>query len=450
MKHPGKQGTIHARAVAVLACLVLLFFSGPLYSQAGTENVDASEPVGEATETVSAPCKPSGDGEQAGGEGAEGQEGCAMGTFELLPGESRQELSNEVSENTQDARTLRSLLLGRSYTFFGRIEPEYAAYFNGVLDDDDEFHLRRVRAGAVGVLSDRLSYKAEFDLTDGSNSFSDFYLKWDTNLLGTLTVGNQRVAQNLSAMTGALSLLFMERPLPVTTFSLGRRLGVSQDLYFRRFGVHAVAFTSDPNNDAGKYGGSLRVITNPIRSDGGIAHVGFSLVRERMDRDARYRTRPESHATDIRLVDTGDYSDVEYQDILGIEIAGAVGSMTGRIEGFASRWERENSKDSEFYGAYVEVGRFLTGQEFRYRDGKFVRPKFEEGTRAWEAGVRASWVDLDDDEVRGGEQYNLGLALNWYPRRNFRVQFNLIYYDVSRDMGDENGWIAQSRVQFNW
>jgi phosphate-selective porin OprO/OprP len=251
-------------------------------------------------------------------------------------------------------------------------------------------------------------------------------------------------------MTGALSLLFMERPLPVSTFSLGRRLAVSQDLYFNRFGVHAVFFTRDPNNDAGKYGASVRVITNPIRSNGGVAHLGFSLVRETLDKETRYRTRPESHVTNIRLVDTGEYLDVEHRNILGVELAGARGGFTARLEGFVSQWERVDSRENEFYGAYLELGHFLTGQEFRYRDGKFVRPQIENGARAWEVGVRVSWVDLDDQDVRGGIQKNLGFALNWYPRRNVRAQFNLIYYDAARDAGDENGWIAQTRIQLNW
>ena len=429
--------------------LALAAGAGAVYAQDPGPDVAADDEVDVAEEITVDPCAPP-SGEEAAGTGSVDDADCQTGAFDLLPSEQRQELSDEISENTQDAVTLRRILLGRSYTFFGRIEPEYAAYFNGVLEDEDDIELRRVRAGIVGVLSDRVSYKGEFDLTDGANNFSDFYLKWDTTRFGSLTIGNQRVAQNLSAMTGATSLLFMERPLPVATFSLARRLAISQDLYFNKFGVHGVFFTQDPNNDAGKYGASVRVITNPIRSDGGIAHLGFSLVHEKMDRAARYRTRPESHVTDIRLVDTGDYSDVNYQSILGVEVAGALGGFTGRLEGFASRWDRENSVENTFYGAYLEIGHFFTGQEFRYRDGKFVRPKIAEGERAWEAGIRASWVDLDDGEVQGGIQKNLGLALNWYPRSNLRAQFNLIYYDAERDTGDETGWIAQTRVQLSW
>lgn len=379
-----------------------------------------------------------------------GDQGCEPAPPEPVPQKNRQQISEDVAENTQDALSLRRLLLGRSYSFFGRVEPDYAAYFDGILEDEDGFELRRLRAGVVGVMSDKISYKGELDLTDGSNNFSDFYMQWDTDRFGSFRIGNQRVAQNLSAMTGSLSLLFMERPLPVTTFSLARRLAISNEFYFTKFGVHGVIFTKDPNNDAGKYGASLRVIVNPVRSSGGVAHLGFSLVREKMDREARYRTRPESHVTNIWLVDTGGFADVDYQNIAGVEFAGAKGALSGRIEAFASRWERAGSRENDFFGAYIEIGRFLTGQDFRYVDGKFVRPQIEAGSRAWELGFRASWVDLNDGEVRGGEQKNLGLALNFYGRRGFRAMFNVIYYDAKRDVGDEEGWFAQGRAQLSW
>ena len=86
-------------------------------------------------------------------------ETCESQNAEQQSDLSKQELATEITENTQNALTLKELLLGRSYKFFGRIEPEYAAYFKGVLEDQDGFDLRRLRVGIVGVLSDTLSYK---------------------------------------------------------------------------------------------------------------------------------------------------------------------------------------------------------------------------------------------------------------------------------------------------
>jgi hypothetical protein len=102
---------------------------------------------------------------------------CETIPDEHPPEGNRQEISEDVSENIQNAQSLKRLLLGRSYAFYGRIEPEYAAYQNGVLKDEDGFDVRRVRVGMVGELSDKLSYKGEVDLTDKTNSISDFYLK---------------------------------------------------------------------------------------------------------------------------------------------------------------------------------------------------------------------------------------------------------------------------------
>jgi phosphate-selective porin OprO/OprP len=241
----------------------------------------------------------------------------------------------------------------------------------------------------------------------------------------------------------------MEEPLPVTAFSLSRRLAVSYDHDWRRFGMHGMFFTRDPNNDAGKYGWALRVFTKPVRGPSHIGHAGFSVVSEKMDREARYRTLPESNVTNIRLVDTGLYNDVQYRHVFGFELAGGVDSNYMKLELFRARWDRAGGRHNTFNGAYLELGRFLTGQHFNYQKGKFVRPLMEPGTRAWEAGLRISWVDLTDRAVRGGEQINVGAALNYYPRPGLRLQFNLLRFRTDSVAGDDRGWIAQAKIQFN-
>jgi phosphate-selective porin OprO/OprP len=436
-----------ARLILLLASILIFVQTGNLYAQ--DEVTGSTLPDGVAVTDCSDRSAEE-DPETTIAEGQQYTDPCQKPEEEPLPAENQQQLAEDIADNTQDAMTLRRLLLGRSYSFFGRLEAEYAGYLDGILEKEDGFQLRRARVGIVGVLTDTLSYKGELDVTDGSNNFSDFYLKWDGSRVGSLTIGNQRVSQNLSAMTGALSLIFMEYPLPVTTFSLARRLAVSLDRTFPRFGFHGMVFGTDPNNNAGKKGLAIRGFANPVRSDFDVTHVGVSFVREKMDRDIRYDTRPESNVTDIRLVDTGPYSEVDHQNTLGLEFAAGRGSTTLRVEGFASRWEHANSKNTDFYGAYLELGRFLTGQEFRYDHGRFMRPQVDEGVRAWEAGLRLSWVDLNDGDVRGGEQWNAGLAINYYHRQNIRAMFNVLYYSADRDPGDEKGWIVQTRIQLNW
>ncbi len=375
---------------------------------------------------------------------------CEQPTPETIQ-EARQEITARIAEDTQSANTLKTLLLGRNYIFFGRVELEYAAYSGDIPSSNNGTELRRLRVGIAGLATffDRLSYKLELDLTDGTNNFSDLYLQWDSLKHGSIRVGNQRVSQNLSAMTSSLSLLFMERPLPVTTFSLRRRLAVSYDLDRGRWGMHGMFFTRDPNNEAGKYGWAFRLITKPIRGPEQIGHFGVSLVSEKMDQEARYLTLPESHVTDFRLVDTGLFDDVQYQHTAGVEMAGGVGANSLRLELFRSRWERAAGRNNTFNGAYLEIGRFLTGQSFNYQKGKFVRPNLEQVAHAWEIGLRVSWVDLNDRDVRGGEQVNFGAALNYYRRPDLRFMLNLLRFRTDSVAGDDRGWILQARVQFN-
>ncbi len=398
------------------------------------------------------PCEPASDPQS--GEAASNQavprESCEQLSQEQME-EARQEIATEIAEGTQTAVSLKSLLLGRNYVFFGRVELDAAAYFGDIPSSENGGELRRLRVGIAGLATfvDSVSYKFELDLTDGTNNFSDIYVQWDLPKRGEIRVGNQTVSQNLSAMTSSLSHLFMEEPLPVAAFSLSRRLAVSYDHDWLRWGLHGMFFTRDPNNKAGKYGWAARVFTKPIRGTGRIGHVGLSMVSEKMDRGARYRTRPESHVTDIRLVDTGLFDDVQYQHVFGMEMAGGLGSNTMKLELFRSRWERERGRSNTFNGAYLELGHFLTGQQFNYVKGKFVRPIMEPGTHAWEIGLRASWLDLNDRDVRGGEQVNVGAALNYYRRPGLRFQFNVLHFRTDAVAGDDRGWIVQAKVQFN-
>ena len=362
----------------------------------------------------------------------------------------RGEASVAIAENTQGAFRLRDLLLGRQYRFFGRIEGDAAFYDVPVLTDDDGAELRRFRVGVAGLNPwlENVSYKLEFDLTDGSSSISSAYLAVDLGARGVVTIGNQRGSQSLSASTGSLSQLFMESPLPVEAFGIDKRVGVSWDRFTPRSGVHLLLFGRDLNSDAKHSGLAARGYWNPYRAGDTVWHVGASILREDISGDTRLRTRPESHVTGIRLADTGVHADVSSDHRLGLEIAGARRSFTTRFEFMLNHWKRDDGSRNRFRGAYLEGGYFFGGIPFRYRDGKFVRPNLAPGTVGWELAYRLSWLDLDDDDVRGGSQRNAGLALNIYPRPDLRAQFNLIH--VNSDVAGGDGWLFQGRLQFNW
>jgi phosphate-selective porin OprO/OprP len=374
---------------------------------------------------------------------------AAPGT-ESSPEEERQEASLAISENAQGAFLLRHLLLGRQFQLFGKLEGEIALYDIPTFIDQSGGDIRSFRVGIAGLNPwlETISYKLEFDLTDGDSSISSAYINADFGGLGFLTVGNQDGSQSLSASTGRLSQLFMESPLPIEAFGLGKRVGISYERHGERYGLYGLVFGRDLNTDAKHKGVAARAYYNPVRSRGGVWHLGLSLIRENIRDTARLSSRPESHVTDIKLVDTGNYEDVASDRRLGFELAGATGSLTTRAEVMLNHWKRLDGSRNRFKGAYIEGGYFLTGQPFRYVRGKFVRPQLDSSRSAWELAFRWSWLDLNDGDVEGGEERNLGLALNYYPRPDLRGQLNLIHVNSDRPASD--GWLLQGRLQFNW
>jgi phosphate-selective porin OprO/OprP len=345
----------------------------------------------------------------------------------------------------------------RGLIFFGRTELDFAYYSSGITRDDTGFRLRSLRVGLAKAFEYNLSVKAEIDLTDGDSNFADLYVRYRHKKYGLFTAGNQRVALTLVNQTSRISRTFMEESLPAEAFGLLRRLALGWDLHKPKGGVHVTLFGPDLNGSIGDSGFAGRGYFNPTRSRFSLFHVGASFVVENMDRKTRFFSHPESRVTSVRLVDTGIYGDVSKQKIGALEVAGAKESCFLRGEFFAATWDRKYDKDPVFRGFYVQASWILTGETFKYTQGKFVRVRPQNPRGAWEVAVRFSKVDLNDRGITGGEEKNLTVGVNWYaPGNQFRVMSNLIF--VSTDVplsgegekGNESPTIFQLRAQFHW
>jgi len=339
----------------------------------------------------------------------------------------------------------------RGLIFFGRTEVDYAQYSSGITKSDSGFRVRSLRAGLAKAFKHDLSVKAEVDLTDGDSNFADLYGRYRHKKYGLFTVGNQRVAQTLVNQTSRISRTFMEEPLPAEAFGLGRRLALGWDLNKPKGGVHMTLFGPDLNGSIGDSGFAGRVYFNPTRSRFALFHVGASFVLENMSRKTRFFSHPESRVTEERLVDTGVYDDVSEQRIAALEVAGSKDSMMFRAEFFRAKWDRNTSEDPVFKGFYAQVAWVWSGETYKYTQGKFLRIRPQNPRGAWEAAVRFSRVNLNDQGIFGGEEKNLTFAVNWYaPANQFRVMSNLIFVRTDEHADDESPTIFQLRAQFHW
>ena len=103
--------------------------------------------------------------------------------------------------------------------------------------------------------------------------------------------------------------------------------------------------------------------------------------------------------------------------------------------------------------ARVEAGCFLLdlGKSYGRQDAAPYVEILDPAIGAFEIAIRYSRLNLNDLNIRGGEQRNTSIALNWYgPGNQLRVQSSLIHYATDEIAGNEDDYVAQIRCQIHW
>jgi len=325
-------------------------------------------------------------------------------------------------------------------------------YEDFYLPIEADFSLRRFEIFAAGRIH-KFNFNLAFELgpdwgisgawVEGSEGGLEVWGKY----LGKLRVGFMNEPFSLERQTSSYNLGFLERSLPVQTFSPGTNIGAMVHDSGRkgRFSWAAGLFSFGQKNDANASASALsltgRFTFLPVfRNEGrNLIHLGISLSsRSPIGSDTRYRSRPEARFVDY-LVDTGTI-DAGHITLGGLEIAGVRGSLWGAAEHIWSKVSAQLAGDPTFRGSYVQVGWFLTGESRPYRtnSGTFdrLRPiaKYAKGDPlnkknggAWEVVGRLSRVDLTEGLIEGGVLNDISAALNWYINATTRVELNYIY-----------------------
>src|SRR5690606_24386979 len=125
--------------------------------------------------------------------------------------------------------------------------------------------------------------------------------------------------------------------------------------------------TTDDNPNNSRFTLTGRVTMLPVLADEGrrLVHVGVSFSDRQPTGDStRYRARPENRFAPF-YADTGEIPSDDVK-LLGVEAAMVRGSNWLQAEWMASRTAAPAAGNPTFTGAYVEVGRFLTGEQRSY------------------------------------------------------------------------------------
>ena len=216
-------------------------------------------------------------------------------------------------------------------------------------------------------------------------------------------------------------------------------------------------------------------LRNFTENAGGIASAGVNMPST--NQLARYRARPNSQLTDVRFVDTGSFA-ASRDRIIALEVAGIFpgwyvageaqwlhasayrpGSTVGGLDTFTGgNIAIAPSSDPNFFGGYVELGWFPTGETRGYSKGTWARTKVlnplaKGGPGAFQLMARLDYVSLDNAALiaaptndfttgvstlasaatrlgRGGTQTSYLIGANWYPLDNIRLMVNYGHVSV--------------------
>ena len=198
-----------------------------------------------------------------------------------------------------------------------------------------------------------------------------------------------------------------------------------------------------------------RVAWLPIASEEKreLLHVGMSArYGTPNEGKIKLRSRPEAFPAGF-FIDTGDFASKNTK-MLGLEAYYRPGPLLVGTEYFVQWADAPESGDPVFHGGDVVVTYLLTGETRGYntRGGFFngVTPAtsvFHGGRGAWEAVLRASYIDLDGGALRGGKFWRVTPMANWHMSTHVRLEFAYGYGKLDRFNLKGATHFFQSRIQ---
>lgn len=374
----------------------------------------------------------------------------------------------EVLVSTEGGLELSSYDGQFSFELAGRLMIDMAAYQqeNVILGNGTE--LRRARFEVEGLMYSNWGYEFGVDFSGTDADIKDAYIEYLGEFDSSSKFGQFKEPFSLEELTSSKYITFMERALP-NEFAPGRNIGIGishlGENWSTAYGLFGEAFDTDTTDQVDEgWGVTGRFSYAPWHDDRKALHLGVSLSQRSPDdeNEVSFDSRPESHITDIKYLDTGNIAEVDHVTLYGLEAALVLGPVSFQAEMINTQVARNTGLDDlDFAGWYFYGSWFLTGESriYKRKKGSFGRIKPISDSGAWELALRVSSMDLNDLDISGGEADQITLGINWYANPHIRYMLNFIKVDndLAADAdgapavsGDDDPSIVQIRAQIDF
>lgn len=336
----------------------------------------------------------------------------------------------------------------------GRIMLDAAMYNSDLNTLANGAEIRRARLALNMIFWE--NWASQFDIEyiqDNSIEIKDMWIGYTGLGNSIIQIGNFKEPFGLETLTSSRYISFIERSL-IDNFSPDRRIGVAYSHYNRRmyasggFFGQAVGSTDSTGQDQG-YNVVGRFTALPLLTPIALVHLGIagSYLTPNAATSAdlsdanqmRLRARPETHVNRGRFIDTKKMSNVDHENLIGLEAAAEFGPLSLQSEYNKATFKRTISTlpEPSFDGWYAYASWFPTGEHrpYDYTAGEFDRvvPRSRRG--ALELLARYSTANLNDTSanILGGKEKITTIGGNWYVNPNVRIMVNYAWV-----VNDEN------------
>lgn len=347
------------------------------------------------------------------------------------------------------------------HAFFSQDEDLDAAF--GPLVTKNGTEIRRARLFTSGTIYNNVVFKFDLSFEGGEVGMKDMYIGLqNVPVVGNIRVGNVKEPFRLEMLTSSKYITFLERSL-TSDFSPTRNNGI---LLFNEFanktvGMQAGLFRNANGiaddimaNDGYVFTGRITWLPLEDNENEKLLHLGLGYSYRKPEiKEYKVSSRPESHLSSFKYLNTGTINDVKNINLINVEAAFVKGPFSMQSEYLSSKVSSFN--DYSFAAYYAQTSYFFTGEYKKYK-GSYegfdrVKPKENfagnKGSGAWELALRYSHSDLNSEDITGGEQSDITLGVNWYLNPVTRIMFNHIWEDV-KNTGKASIFEVRFQVDF--
>lgn len=280
--------------------------------------------------------------------------------------------------------------------------------------------------------------------------------------------GNFKEAFSMEYTTTSRYLTFIERSL-ANVFVPSRVIGFQAtkygNHYYSALGLHfnsvgdaeEVTFSQDHNKTLGTdegYSVTGKFVLMPLSAKNSVLHFGVAgsyrtpKTNWEVEDGLRYSTRSASNINRKKYLDTDDITNVDNENLLGLEFAGAHKNLFFHGEYMKSF---VNGKDlngkaginsANFEGAFFQAGWLIFGGRYQYNrsEAEFTQVKRGKSWGDIEMVVRYDYLKLNDFDAKiyggGANAYNFGF--NFHASNNVKIMMDYTYLVHDRYASGKN------------